>query len=123
MDSLGLSVIPLASFWAAFNSMVKVAEFVNSIRDSVLSGMKNNAKLSHKARRCMFFDWKLAMVGVISSSMTFELIMIWMGHYIYEYGGEISVIGCVVGITASVPLLGSVLFILCGVSYYRTMQE
>ena len=34
MNELGMSLIPLAAFWTVFNSLLKAAEFVNSIRDS-----------------------------------------------------------------------------------------
>ena len=120
MKELGIAIIPLAAFWAAFNSIIKAAEFVNAIRDAVLSGTKDGAVLSRRAREAMLFDWQLAMTGIIASSSAFAFIMLWMGYYIFQ--SIDNHVGAVVGLTAIVPLFGTVLFILCGFSDRRAMR-
>jgi hypothetical protein len=121
METLGLSLIPLAVFWASFNSLIKAAEFVNSIRDDILSGMKNGSILSIKAKQAMLFDWILAMIGTVVTSVTFALVILWMGDYVSE--NDFPDVGLAISSQAVVPVLGTFLFILCGISDYKAMRH
>ncbi len=122
MNEIGITLIPLATFWATFNSMLKAAELVNNIRDSVLTGVKDGIKLTENARKAMLYDWILVMFGTISASLTFSVIIIWMGWFIHQQSDNLVIIGWVTGLTSIAPLIDTVLFILCGKSDYRAMQ-
>ncbi len=123
MESFGVSLIPLASFWALFNSLLKAAEFVNSIRDCVISGKKNNGILSENARRAMLSDWKLTMIGVVSSCIGFAAILLCMGLYLYFSDWDYKSVGMVLALISIAPCFGSILFTLCGMSDLRAMKQ
>ncbi len=121
-QGLGLSLIPLASFWATFNSLLSAAQFVNEIRDTVISGVKNSAVLSKEVRLSMKYDWILAMIGTIGAALLFAGLLIWMGWYIRIVTSSWPVTGAVWAV-ASYPIIGSVLFFLCGRSDIKAMNQ
>lgn len=121
-DGISLSVIPIATFWAAFNSLFRAAEFVNGIRDTVIIGKKDNVILSESLRNAMLFDWVLSMVGAIALSLLFAAVIIWMGFYILNMS-ETSQIAYALWMIGSAPILGAVLFVCCGISDFRAMRQ
>ena len=122
IGNLGLSAIPLASFWAAFNSLIKAADFVNGIRDVVITGSKNQVTLTPRLRKAMLFDWFLSMFGTIFTCVAFSAIIAWMGFYIDDKTGETAV-AQIMWLVAAFPGAGGLLFVLCGISDFRAMTH
>lgn len=120
-SSLGLSLIPLASFWATFNSLLSAAKFVNGIRDCVLTGVRDSTPLSRQVRRAMRFDWYLAMAGTILASFLFAGLLLWMGAAIEDRNEP--GLAWAVRVVGFFPGLGGVLFIACGVNDARAMAR
>lgn len=112
-----LAVLPLASFWAMFTSLISAAKFVNDIRDTIISGQKDKCDMSIEHRRGLFMDWLLSMIGIIVGCIGFATVTYWMGTYIERnVTKELAEVALALKLVAMLPAIGAVLFIACGIT-------
>jgi len=129
-DGLAFAALPLASFWAMYNSLLSASEFVNNLRDAVLSGRLGGNGISPSHRRVLFWDWILCMIGTGSACLAFAGIIAFSGYFacqsgvLGKAGDEIPLLmSRALYVTAGTPIIGFGILIACGVSDYRHMKE
>ena len=120
MNEIGVALVPLAAFWASFNSLLQAAQFVNTIRDTVVMGTKDSRQIPVRIRKAMRFDWLLSMAGTIVASFLFAGILFWMAGHIGSSGIGVARAVAAVGVF---PALSGLLFIVCGINDNRVMQS
>ncbi|HVT60343.1 MAG TPA: hypothetical protein VHR45_18365 [Thermoanaerobaculia bacterium] len=111
----------LAGVWANWNSVIQAARFVNDLRESVVTGQKGNRHLTLDHRRAMRFDWLLTMAGAIAVSVVFGVIL--LGIVLASVPASDRILKGVLLLLGLTPILGAVLFVLCGVNDWRLMGK
>ena len=120
MSVLESYFLPLGAFWVAIQTILGSITFVNSMRETIVTGQYDGAPLTIRHRYAMRFDWILSMIGLISALFMFSIVIFWLAYaQANTFGGEISVAMVIVGITT---FIGGILFVLCGISDHRLMQ-
>lgn len=124
-EVLELAFLPLASFWVMHSSLLGASKFLNDIRDTVITGVKNGVEISYDHRKVLLWDWKLSLFGTFSACGVFFLLIFWAGFYVlrkrdFPSHGEL---GHVLILTSFTPIIGGLLFYLCGVSDARLMED
>jgi hypothetical protein len=69
-------ITPVVGLWAVHNVILASAEFVNKMRETVISGMRDNNKITPDHRRAILIDWSLSMIAVIGVCIIFSGILI-----------------------------------------------
>jgi len=116
-----LTLIPLAAFWASFQSLLSAAKYVNEVREKTTAGWDNGVELSVEHRKAMLDDWCFLMAGAILGAWTFAGIIWWTGCYLSPKNiGGISYL--LFGVSAVEALYG-ISFVLCAFSDYRLMSD
>ena len=111
----------LAGFWAATKSMLDASFFVNNLRDTVVIGFKDGHTLSMAHRRALRLDWLLTMTGAVGFPLAFSGILFLVAARVD--GNVEGLVHFVLQVVAFVPLLGSALFVICGISDWRLMRK
>jgi hypothetical protein len=121
MDGLQLAVLPLAAFWVIFKTLVDAADFVNKMRDKVVSGMDGGNRLDLRHRKAMRTDWIFSVSFTVLSTFLFSGLIFWIAAYIHN-DPKTAPATFVICLVACFPLLAGVLFIVVGVSDMRLMN-
>lgn len=108
----------LGGIWAAGKSMLDASAFVNDLRDSVVVGEKDGQALSLRHRRVLRIDWLLTMIGTVSFPIVYSTLLYVIASRLKPVLDNLYSVLLVV---CAVPLIGSVLFIVCGVLDWRLM--
>jgi hypothetical protein len=110
----------LAGIWAASKGMLDASGFVNELRDTVVIGRKQGEALTLAHRTVLRNDWLLTMTAAVLFPAMYAafLLVIALAH-----GGEATTPFkfVLVGV-ACIPIVGSFLFVLCGIGDWRLMQ-
>jgi hypothetical protein len=117
-DAMQLALF-LAGIWAATNAMLSASGFVNDLRDTVVLGAKSGTKLTARHRRVLMYDWLLTMLGAIVFPLMYSAFLA-----VVVCAGDrgVPLFRVVLLGVASVPALGSMLFLLCGIADWRLMR-
>jgi hypothetical protein len=121
LQTTGLSMnefavfLPLAGFWVVFDSLNKATQFVNSLRDTIVTGVSGGTELSTEHKRALLYDWRLSMVGTVFACFLFAGILIFIGEHLYWAAATKGAAEMLFG-TSSFPFFSGVFFVLCGVS-------
>lgn len=107
---------PLFAYWVATEGFVNMANFVNSMRDSVISARLNGQVISHLHRETIRVDWTLTMFGFIFASLGFSAVL-WL---LTPTTASASVATRAASV---VTFLGSILFAACALSDARAMRD
>jgi hypothetical protein len=111
----------LAGIWAATKAMLDATAFVNALRDTVVIGRKDGETLTHSHRRTLRNDWLLTMIGAVLFPAMYSAFL-----FVITFAGTADLavpFQFVLGGVACIPLIGSVLFVICGVGDWRLMQQ
>jgi hypothetical protein len=122
MDGLQNILGPLASLWAVHNAIFYSAEFVNRMREIVITGVDGPAHLTTRHRQAILIDWVLCMSATILVSMLFASILIGVAHNMPPVPSVPSV-SWALYLVAGYPAICSLLFIACSVMDIRLMRE
>lgn len=118
---LGVEIaVFLAGFWAATKSLLDASAFVNDLRDTVTMGVKGHHSLSLMHRKALRLDWLLTMFGAVGFPVAFSGILFAVAGSVDE---KEVLVHAVLRIVAYIPLIGSVLFAICGISDWRLMND
>lgn len=120
-DELGIEVaVFLVGFWAATKSLLDASAFVNDLRDTVTIGVKGDQSLSLAHRKALRLDWLLTMFGAVGFPLAFSGILFAVAASVDE---ALKLVHAVLHIVAYIPLIGSLLFVICGISDWRLMND
>jgi len=111
----------LAGIWAATKAMLDASAFVNQLRDTVVIGHKEGQPLTLRHREVLRIDWLLTMVGAVLFPSMYSAFL-----FVIVFGGitdGTAPYRAVLGGVACIPIIGSLLFFVCGIGDWRLMQE
>lgn len=121
-EDLEMFLLPLAGFWAIFDSLSKAIESVNRMRETILIGQMDGKRLTLEHRKAMFLDWCLTMTGVIGASVLFSGIVFWIQHHVKTHP-HVSEISTLLVCVALFPLISAFFFVVCGVSDFKLIHK
>ena len=107
----------VGGIWAATKSMLDASLFVNNLRDTVVTGVKDGITLSLAHRSVLRTHWLLTMAGTIGFQWVISALL-----FVVACRSNAVVVHSVLFIIAFVPLVGSLLFALCGRCDWRLMK-
>jgi hypothetical protein len=110
----------LAGFWAATKSLLDASAFVNDLRDTVTMGVKGHQSLSLMHRKALRLDWVLTMFGAVGFPIAFSGILFAVAASVDK---DEVLVHAVLHVVAYIPLIGSLLFAVCGISDWRLMNN
>jgi hypothetical protein len=110
----------LGGFWAATKSLLDASAFVNDLRDTVTMGVKGHHSLSLRHRKALRLDWLLTMFGAVAFPLAFSGILFAVAGSVDE---KQELVHAVLHVVAYIPLIGSLLFVICGISDWRLMSD
>jgi len=107
--------LPLAGFWVVFDSLNKATQFVNSLRDTIVTGVSGGTKLSTEHKKALLYDWRLSMMGTVFACFLFASILIFIGEHLFWDVATRGAAAMLFG-TSSFPFFSGIFFVLCGIS-------
>jgi len=111
-------ITPIGGLWVIHSTIFSSAEFVNKMRETVVTGLYDGHHISSPHRKAMLVDWVLCMLAVEAVCFMFSGIIIAAAVFILT--GLFFWIALVI---ASYPLLCGVFFGVCSVSDFRLMRH
>lgn len=120
MNIFQVAVLPLGAFWAIFNSLISAGKFINEMRETVITGIKENCTLTPEHRKAIFLDWRLSMIGVVTGNFTYSFITFWIAFHLK---GQVDYVWFPIMIVGIITLFGAFLFIICGISDWNLIQK
>ena len=123
MDSVQLTLVLIAAFWAAFNAIVSAYKIINEKRDQILGigAEKGEESLSLDQQRLIFHnDWVPLKFGISFACLTFFVIIV----FIPELTDKSEILLRIVCYIASVvPLFSFCGFFFFGLSEYAFIKR
>ncbi len=122
MDGLQLAILPLAAFWLTFKALFDAADFVNKMRDKIVSGMDGSNPIGLQHRKTMRIDWYCCVVFTALAAFLFSGLIFWIAVYIHS-DARTAPASTVVGLVAFFPFVAAILFLGCLFSDGRLMNK
>lgn len=122
MDKFGFALVPLAAFWASFNSLLAAAKLVNELRDKVISGRADGMDLSTAHRKVILADYRMVMFSSVIATWMFAGVIGWAGFYLSSNQNVIG-ISYVLWFISLVEVIFGCFFIWCGILDHGAMRE
>lgn len=111
----------LGGIWAAGKGMLDASTFVNDLRETIVLGVRQGERLTLAHRRVLRVDWLLTMIGTVSFPIIYaSLLYVLAVRLKSDLPGDLHAIMFAI---CFVPLLGSALFITCGIYDWRLISE
>jgi hypothetical protein len=116
MEKIQIVLAPLASFWLAMEGFMKATTFMNGMRETIISGVIGDHKLTIFHRETIFVDWCLSMIGFIISNTMLSIVIFLLSELVD--GAQFAILA-----VALTTFLGAILFMICGISDYRAISR
>jgi hypothetical protein len=117
---LSLAVV-LGTIWTLSKGMLDASDFVNKLRDAVVIGYKDGKQLSLRHRRVLRMDWALTMAGTVLFPLVYAVLLGALARH-FEGAANLAKFHGLVSVLSAVPVIGSLLFVACGVIDWRLME-
>lgn len=115
-DQIQAALAPLGAFWIALEAMMKIASFVNAMRDTIMIGELNKTPLTLQHRQAIFVDWQLTMVGFILADAVFSFVLYSLADVVSQ--AKIAMYG-----VAFTTFIGAIIFTACGIFDYKAIKR
>lgn len=114
------SAVILGGVWVASQALLNASAFVNALRETVVIGRKEGRKLSVPHLRVLKNDWLFTMIGSVAFPLVYGISLLAIGLLLAPSNGIAPRV--IVGLLASVPIIGSMLFVACGIGDWKLMS-
>ena len=115
-ETIQAVLAPLSAFWVVMEGVMKASNFVNIMRDTIISGVQSGTQLTLHHRKAIFVDWCLSMLGFVISNLL-------LSGVIFSFAKLVPSVATGIYGVFLITFLGAILFIICGISDYKAIKH